>query len=200
MDQLTPPGEEGPSTAVWSMKNYVVSMREIWGRVDRALGRYRDARHLQTDGRERGGIARRDAERRLQDGHGQRFEALRRLENAIFYQTHGTAATSTPTRVHQLDGGIPVRVPDLRGHPAFGHGLRRGGWRNLSGDLTGDGTFNLASGSMGGFRRSYNLLTRGPRTPDVCFMSLKPFEDFESMHETACGNVGSTTMIQFKRA
>jgi len=200
MDQLTPPGEEGPSTAVWSMKNYVVSMREIW---EESIEHSGDTamldifKQMVENAAASLGETLNDA---FKTGTGNGSKHCVGLENAIFYHTHGTAATSTLTRA--FSGGtaaFPSMSQTYAGILRSGTDYGATGWRNLSGDLTGDGTFNLASGSMGGFRRAYNLLTRGPRTPDVCFMTLKPFEDFESMHETAYGNVGSTTMIQFQK-
>lgn len=203
MDQLTPPGEEGPSTAVWSMKNYVVSLRELWEESIEHSGETAMLDLFKMSVENAAASLGELLNSAFKEGTGNGSKHCVGLEDAIRYTTHGTAAASTVTRTYTGSvAAFPVQSASYAGIARAtdnANDYANRGWRNLSLDLTGDGTFNLASGSMGGMRRAYNLLQRGTRAPDVCFMSLKPYEDFESMHETGYGSVGSTTLIKFEK-
>jgi len=202
LDQLTPPGEEGPSSAVFSMKNYVVSIREIW---EESMEHSGDGAMLDTfkmSVENAGASLGETLNTAFKEGTGNGSKHCVGLENALFYTRHGTAASSAVTRTFSGAATPAFPAPTSQSYGGIARNATDDGakgWRNLSVDMTGDNTFNLSSASYGGVRRAYNLLTRGPRTPDVCFMSLKPFEDWASMSEQGYPGVGNTALIKFEK-
>lgn len=188
-DQLTPPAEQGPNAAVFAMKNAVVSIQEFWEDSIVNSGEFAMIDRLKET-IEKASLSMGELlDAALKSGSVVSAKAFSGLEQAVYYESgHSTNLPQQLVRSDYAAGGNGA----FTANNTYG-GIDRSidanlgsyGWRNLTMDLSQntDTTFSLTSEHYKAFRHAYNLLTRGSKAPDLCLMTLTPFEHFEAMFE-----------------
>lgn len=184
IDPLTPQAEQGPSAALWAMKNYIVTMQEIWQEAIENSGDFAVADRFK-EMVEKAELSLADLlDSAGKEGQGNGTKHIEGLENAVFYKSPNTPTTLLLRGTNSATAGHAfIANNTYAGVARSGTDAMATGWRNLSGDLTGSGVFSSSSNSYKQLQRSINLLNRGRRGIDLILMSNAPFEDFCRVHE-----------------
>lgn len=190
-DQLTPPAEQGPNAAVFAMKNAVVSIQEFWEDSIVNSGEFAMIDRLKET-IEKASLSMGELlDAALKSGTSVSAKAFAGLEEAILYASNHTTnngATLVRSDYDSSNGTGAFTADNTYGGISRATDTNIGsyGWRNLTMDLqqgTADTAFSLTGDHYKSFRHAYNLLTRGAKAPDLCLMTLSPFEHFEAMFE-----------------
>lgn len=179
--------QAGPSAAMWRMKNAKVSIMEIWEESIENSGPTAIADRFQEQiENAEGALAEllSDAAKVGQAGGANYFEGL---QDAVYSTAQSTTAARLLTRGAGADAPFSA-VNTYAGVNRVGTDTGATGWRNASADLSvaqSDTAFSsLTDEYYTSLRRMKNMVSRGAMGPDLILMSLKPYEDFESLHES----------------
>lgn len=174
---------QGPSTALWSLKNYKVSVQTIWEEevensgMSALLDKFQEA----VENAELSLAELLDEV--LKSGQGNGSKHFQGLEEAVFAGDPSAGTAPSLTRTQFFSGADNTYA----GIDRSGTDDGAVGWRNGAMDIASltDGFTSRTSATSAypALRRAYNLCSRGTRTPDLILMTLDPYEHFEGLGE-----------------
>jgi len=184
--QLQIEAPAGPSVALWKMKNYKVSMTEVFTDSIENSGESAVADRFQEQIENAEGALAELLDDAMLQGQGNGSLHFEGLEDAVYAGANSTAPQSIE-RGTSAGNAFPTSVNNTyAGIDRSGSDSAATGRRNLSSDMNSAGTF--ASGITGnaslGLKRAKNLLSRGGQGPDLILMSLAPYESLETLGES----------------
>ena len=176
---------QGPSAAIWSMKNYKVSLQTIWEEEIENSGMSAMLDRFQEAVENAEGALAELLDSSMKEGQGNGSKHIEGLEEAVYSGDttgHSSAATLSRTAFFSSDVDNTYAGIDRSGTDDGAVGWRNGA-ADISTATSGFRDRTAATSAYPILRRSYNLLSRGSRHPDMILMTLGAYEDFESIGE-----------------
>lgn len=189
---------EGPPAVSWRMANYKMSLMQTWNESIATSGDPARLDLLQHDIDVLGKSFADNLNSVVQQGQGNGSLHIEGIEDTIYSATTtaGTQPNTFTTRA-QAQAGTYNSYAKLDRTGTDNHAK---GWRNLAMDLDENGasdSFVLTNTVFTAFRRMQHLLTTGRTTkPDLCLMSLQPYDQFLAMQYAT----GTASVIRIEKA